>query len=66
MSRNEAKRRFKTEDIAAQTMGVECRKDRSVVDEIPRAYKNIDTVMANQGDLVDVVHTLKQVVCVKG
>jgi tRNA-splicing ligase RtcB len=43
-----------------------CRKDKGVIDEIPGAYKNIDQVMANQTDLVDVVHTLKQVVCVKG
>ena len=45
---------------------MECRKDRGVLDETPRAYKNIDAVMAAQADLVDVVHTLKQVVCVKG
>jgi len=64
MSRNEAKRRFKADDMVSQTAGVECRKDRGVVDEIPGAYKNIDTVMANQSDLVDIVHTLKQVVCV--
>ena len=49
-----------------QTRGVECRKDGGVIDEIPGAYKDIDTVMENQRDLVEVVHTLKQVVCVKG
>ena len=66
MSRNEAKRRFSAADVARQTEGVECRKDAGVVDEIPGAYKDIDEVMSNQSDLVDVVHTLKQVVCVKG
>lgn len=55
-----------TDDIEAQTQGVECRKDDAVLDEIPSAYKDIDTVMANQADLVEVVHTLKQVMCVKG
>ncbi|MCP3668123.1 MAG: RtcB family protein, partial [Gammaproteobacteria bacterium] len=49
-----------------QTQGVECRKDRGVVDEIPAAYKDIDQVMENQSDLVEVVHTLKQIVCIKG
>jgi tRNA-splicing ligase RtcB len=66
MSRSEARRRFTTADVRAQTAGVECRKDDGVVDEIPAAYKDIDAVMAAQTDLVDVVHTLKQVVCVKG
>jgi len=66
MSRTEAKRRFSREDLAAQTAGVECRKDGGVIDEIPGAYKDIDTVMENQADLVEVVHTLKQVLCVKG
>lgn len=66
MSRSEAKRRFMVADLEAQTAGVECRKDASVVDEIPGAYKPIEEVMANQGDLVEVVHTLKQVMCVKG
>ncbi len=66
MSRREAKRRFNRKDLEQQTSGVECRKDKGVVDEIPGAYKDIDSVMANQADLVDVVHTLKQVVCVKG
>ena len=66
MSRSEAKRRFNRADVVAQTEGVECRKDGGVVDEIPAAYKDIDAVMANQSDLVEVVHTLKQVLCVKG
>src|SRR5262245_3157684 len=66
MSRAEAKRRFSRADLEAQTQGVECRKDKGVLDEIPGAYKDIDRVMADQTDLVDVVHTLKQVVCVKG
>lgn len=66
MSRSEAKRRFNTRDLESQTAGIECRKDKGVVDEIPGAYKDIDVVMQNQTDLVEVVHTLKQVVCVKG
>jgi tRNA-splicing ligase RtcB (3'-phosphate/5'-hydroxy nucleic acid ligase) len=66
MSRTAAKRRFSEADLAAQTAGVECRKDGGVIDEIPGAYKDIDQVMANQSDLAEVVHTLKQVVCVKG
>ena len=66
MSRNEANRRFTTADLASQTQGVVCRKDKGVLDEIPGAYKDIDEVMANQVDLVEVVHTLKQVLCVKG
>ena len=66
MSRGEAKRRFSAEDVARQTEGIECRKDPGVIDEIPGAYKAIDEVMANQSDLVDIVHTLRQVVCVKG
>jgi tRNA-splicing ligase RtcB (3'-phosphate/5'-hydroxy nucleic acid ligase) len=66
MSRTEAKRRFSLTDLIAQTEGVECRKDEAVIDEIPGAYKSIDTVMENQRDLVEVVHTLKQVLCVKG
>jgi tRNA-splicing ligase RtcB len=66
MSRTEAKRRFNRFDLEAQTQGVECRKDGGVIDEIPGAYKDIDQVMANQTDLVEVVHTLKQVLCVKG
>ena len=66
MSRNEAKRRFTVEDHIRMTEGVECRKDEDVIDETPAAYKSIDAVMAAQTDLVDVVHTLRQVVCVKG
>jgi len=66
MSRSKAKRKFNKADLEAQTEGVECRKDKSVIDEIPAAYKDIDKVMENQSDLVDVVHTLKQVVCIKG
>ena len=66
MSRTEAKKRFSSADVERQTAGVECRKDAGVVDEIPGAYKPIDEVMANQSDLVEVVHTLKQVLCVKG
>jgi len=66
MSRTEARKRFTVDDLIAQTDGVECRKDDSVLDEIPSSYKNIDEVMANQTDLVEVVHTLKQVLCVKG
>ena len=66
MSRTAAKRKFSREDLEAQTRGVECRKDGGVIDEIPGAYKDIDAVMENQRDLVEVVHTLKQVVCVKG
>lgn len=66
MSRGEAKRRFSTADLQAQTQGVECRIDQGVLDEIPEAYKNIERVMELQSDLVEVVHTLKQVVCVKG
>jgi len=66
MSRSEAKRKFDRFDLAEQTQGIECRKDGGVVDEIPAAYKDIDQVMAHQSDLVEIVHTLKQVVCVKG
>jgi tRNA-splicing ligase RtcB len=66
MSRGEATRRFTVEDHIAATAGVECRKDRDVIDETPGAYKDIDAVMAAQSDLVEIVHTLKQVVCVKG
>jgi tRNA-splicing ligase RtcB (3'-phosphate/5'-hydroxy nucleic acid ligase) len=66
MSRNEAKRRFTVEDHMRMTAGVECRKDSDVIDETPAAYKSIDAVMAAQTDLVEIVHTLRQVVCVKG
>jgi tRNA-splicing ligase RtcB len=66
MSRTEAKRRYSVEDQVRATEGVECRKDAAVIDEIPMAYKDIDAVMRAQSDLVEVVHTLKQIVCVKG
>ncbi|WP_225626962.1 RtcB family protein [Streptomyces werraensis] len=66
MSRNAAKRRFTSKDLAEQTQGVECRKDSGVVDEIPAAYKPIEQVIDQQRDLVEVVAKLKQVVCVKG
>lgn len=66
MSRSKAKRLFTPDDLSLQTQGIECRKDGGVVDEIPAAYKDIDQVMANQTDLIEVVHTLKQVLCVKG
>ncbi|MDJ0705408.1 MAG: RtcB family protein [Leptolyngbyaceae cyanobacterium MO_188.B28] len=66
MSRNKAKRHFNLDDLIQQTEGVECRKDKGVLDEIPGAYKSIEEVMASQSDLVEVVATLKQVVCVKG
>ncbi|SCK62121.1 tRNA-splicing ligase RtcB [Variovorax sp. HW608] len=66
MSRTQARKRFSVADQIKATEGVECRKDENVIDEIPMAYKDIDAVMAAQKDLVEVVHTLKQVVCVKG
>jgi tRNA-splicing ligase RtcB len=66
MSRTEAKKRITLADHRRDTEGVECRKDKDVIDESPMAYKDIDAVMHAQRDLVDVVHTLKQVVCVKG
>jgi tRNA-splicing ligase RtcB len=66
MSRNAAQKHFSVQDLESQTRGVICRKDKGVLDEIPGAYKDIDEVMANQSDLVEVVHTLKQVLCVKG
>lgn len=66
MSRTEARRRFTLEDHAKATQGVECRKDENVIDETPMAYKSIDAVMAAQQELVEVVATLRQVVCVKG
>ncbi|MBC2877297.1 MULTISPECIES: RtcB family protein [Streptomyces] len=66
MSRNQAKKRFTERDLAEQTRGVECRKDRGVVDEIPAAYKPIEQVMDQQRDLVEVVAKLKQIICVKG
>jgi tRNA-splicing ligase RtcB len=66
MSRTEAKKRFTVADHRQATAGVECRKDEDVIDETPMAYKDIDAVMHAQRDLVEIVHTLKQVVCVKG
>lgn len=66
MSRTQAEKRFSVGDLEKQTEGVVCRKDKGVLDEIPGAYKDIDEVMANQSDLVEVAHTLKQIVCVKG
>jgi tRNA-splicing ligase RtcB len=66
MSRTKARRTFGAADLARQTDGVECRKDAGVVDEIPAAYKDIDSVIQAQTDLVEVVAHLKQVVCVKG
>ena len=66
MSRREAKKRFSLADHARTTKGVECRKDRAVLDETPQAYKPIDAVMKAQRDLVEIVHELRQVVCVKG
>jgi len=66
MSRTQARKLFTRDDLAAQTVGVECRKDGGVVDEIPAAYKDIDAVMAAQSDLVEIVATLKQILCVKG
>ena len=66
MSRTQAKNRFSVDDLVKQTEGVECRKDGGVIDEIPSAYKSIEEVINQQTDLVEVVATLKQVVCVKG
>lgn len=66
MSRTAAKKRFTSKDLERQTKGVECRKDGGVVDEIPAAYKDIDEVMANQDDLVEIISSLHQIICVKG
>ncbi len=66
MSRSAARKRFTRRDLEEQTNGIQCRKDSGVIDEIPAAYKDIDQVMRNQSDLVDVVYTLRQVICVKG
>lgn len=66
MSRNEAKKKFTVDDHIRMTEGVECRKDADVIDETPAAYKPIEAVMAAQSDLVEILHTLRQVVCVKG
>jgi tRNA-splicing ligase RtcB len=66
MSRGQARKRFTLRDLQDQTHGVECRKDAGVIDETPKAYKNIDDVMTQQQDLVEIVAELKQIVCVKG
>lgn len=66
LSRHQAARRFSEQDLRAQTEGVECRKDRRLLDEAPGAYRDIEVVMAQQRDLVEVEHVLKQVLCVKG
>lgn len=66
MSRGEAKRRFTLANHAKATAGVDCRKDADVIDETPMAHKPIDDVMKAQKDLVEIVHTLRQVICVKG
>jgi len=66
MSRTAARKLFTVAEHAAATAGVECRKDEDVIDETPAAYKDIDAVMSAQTDLVEIVHTLKQIVCVKG
>ncbi len=66
MSRTQAKKQFTVEDHIKATEGIECRKDASVIDETPGAYKDIDAVMAAQANLIDIVHTLRQVLCVKG
>nr|HPR06680.1 RtcB family protein [Denitromonas sp.] len=66
MSRTQAKKRFTVDDQVRATAHVECRKDSDVIDEIPMAYKDIDAVMHAQRELVEVLHTLRQVVCVKG
>jgi tRNA-splicing ligase RtcB (3'-phosphate/5'-hydroxy nucleic acid ligase) len=66
MSRTAARKLFTVEEHEAATSGVECRKDKDVIDETPAAYKDIDAVMDAQKDLVEIVHTLKQIVCVKG
>ena len=66
MSRSEAKRRFTLEDHARATVHVECRKDAGVIDETPGAYRDIDAVVAAQSDLVEMVHTLRPAICVKG
>src|SRR5262249_32913403 len=66
MSRGEAKRRVTVKDLEKQTEGIECRKDKGVLDEIPAAYKDIGRVMKNQADLVEIVAELRQVLCIKG
>jgi tRNA-splicing ligase RtcB len=66
MSRNKARKSFTVDDLVEQTRGVECRKDSGVVDEIPGAYKDLETVIEAQSDLVEVVARLRQLICVKG
>ncbi len=66
MSRNKAKKLFSLEDHIKATEGIECRKDEDVIDETPMAYKDIDAVIAAQSELIEIVHTLKQILCVKG
>jgi tRNA-splicing ligase RtcB (3'-phosphate/5'-hydroxy nucleic acid ligase) len=66
MSRNEAKKKFTLDDHIKATQGIECRKDLHVIDETPGAYKDIDAVMAAQSDLIEIIYTLKQIICVKG
>jgi tRNA-splicing ligase RtcB len=66
MSRSQAKKKFTLEDLARETEGVECRKDKGILDELPSAYKSIEVGMARQADLVEKVHELKQILCVKG
>lgn len=66
MSRTKARNTFTQDDLILQTQGVECRKDEDIIDEIPSAYKDIDIVMENQKDLVEIVHELKQIMCIKG
>ncbi len=65
MSRKKAKERISLEEHISDTAGVECKKDHSMIDESPRAYKDIDAVMESQKDLVEIQHTLKQILCVK-
>jgi len=66
MSRSQAKKKFTVDDLIEQTKGIECRKDKGVLDEIPGSYKDIDEVMENQTNLVEVIHTLRQLICIKG
>ena len=66
MSRSAAKKKFTVEEHIAATEGIECAKDASVIDETPMAYKNIDDVMAAEKDLVEPIHQLRQIICVKG
>jgi len=66
MSRAMAKKSYSLEDLIEQTEGIECRKDKGIIDEIPSAYKPIEEVMNQQTDLVEIVATLRQLICVKG